>query len=146
MTDTPTPSIPLVSTPSHVAPKAGFDFMGLAPLAMVFFVFYFLVFRPQQKKVKQQRDMLNSLRRGDKVVTNGGIVGTISKIVSDTEVMVEVADNLSLRFARSAISDVVSKTGTVETISSEEKETSKGETKAASSKRAPSRPSKVGRK
>ena len=88
---------------------AGFDIMALAPLVLIFVVFYFLLIRPQQKKLKQHRDMLGALRRGDKVVV-GGIIGTVAKIVSDTELSVEIADGVRVRVVRGAVSEVLSKT------------------------------------
>lgn len=89
---------------------AGFDFMSILPLVLIFVVFYFFLIRPQQKKAQQQRDMLLSLRRGDRIVTNGGLIGIITKVVSDQELQVEIADNVRVRVARSMISDLLSKT------------------------------------
>ena len=72
-------------------------------------VFYFFLIRPQQQRAKQQKQMLEALRRGDKVVTSGGIIGTIAKVVSDTEVAVDIADNVRVRVMRSMISQVLAK-------------------------------------
>jgi len=72
-------------------------------------VFYFFLIRPQQQRAKQQKQMLETLRRGDKVVTSGGIIGTIAKVVSDTEVAVDIADNVRVRVVRSTISQVLAK-------------------------------------
>jgi preprotein translocase subunit YajC len=72
-------------------------------------VFYFFLIRPQQQRSKQQKQMLEALRRGDKVVTSGGIIGTIAKVVSDTEVAVDIADNVRVRVVRSMISQVLAK-------------------------------------
>lgn len=80
------------------------------PLILIFVVFYFLLIRPQQKKAKQHRELLGALRRGDRVVTAGGIIGTITKIASDTEVIVEIAEGVRVRVMRGTILDVVSKT------------------------------------
>lgn len=80
------------------------------PLILIFLVFYFLLIRPQQKKMKQHKEMLGALRRGDRVVTAGGIVGTITKLVSDTEVQVEIADNVRVRVLRNTLGEVLSKT------------------------------------
>ncbi|MGF1609258.1 MAG: preprotein translocase subunit YajC [Kiloniellales bacterium] len=82
----------------------------LLPIILIFVVFYFLLIRPQQKKVKQHRAMVEALRRGDKVVTGGGLIGTVSKVVSDTEVQVELAENMRVRVMRHTIQDVLSKT------------------------------------
>ena len=88
---------------------AGFDIMALAPLVLIFVVFYFLLIRPQQKKMKQHKDMLSAVRRGDKVVV-GGIIGSVAKVVSDTEVSVEIADGVRVRVLRGAITEILSKT------------------------------------
>ena len=85
--------------------------MTFLPLILIFVVFYFLLIRPQQKKVKQHREMVNQLRRGDRVVTGGGIIGTIAKVINDQEVSVEIADGVRVRVARGTIADVVSKSG-----------------------------------
>ncbi len=88
----------------------GFDLMSLAPLVLIFVVFYFLLIRPQQKKMKQHREMLGALRRGDKIVTNGGIVGTISKVLSPEELQVEIAEGVRVKVMRGMISSVLSRT------------------------------------
>ena len=84
--------------------------MGLIlPLVIMVPVFYFLIIRPQQQRSKQQKQMLEGLRRGDRVVTSGGIIGTIAKVVSDTEVAVDIAENVRVRVLRSMISQVLAK-------------------------------------
>jgi preprotein translocase subunit YajC len=88
----------------------GFDLMSLAPLVLIFVVFYFLLIRPQQKKMKVHREMLGALRRGDKIVTNGGIVGTISKVLNAEEIQVEIAEGVRVKVMRGMISSVVSRT------------------------------------
>jgi preprotein translocase subunit YajC len=92
------------------APPAGFEIMSFLPLILIFIVFYFLLIRPQQKRVKEQKAMLTALRRGDRVVTGGGIIGTISKIVSDEEVVVELAEGVRVRVLRATIASVLAKT------------------------------------
>jgi preprotein translocase subunit YajC len=87
----------------------GFDIVALLPLVLIFVVFYFLLIRPQQKKVKQHQSMVQALRRGDKVVTGGGIIGTVAKIVSDSELAVEIAEGVRIRVVRSTISEVLTK-------------------------------------
>ena len=79
------------------------------PLVLIFVVFYFLLIRPQQKKQKDHRSMLDTLRRGDRVVTGGGIVGTVSKVVSPEEVEVDIAQGVRVRIVRSTISSVLAK-------------------------------------
>lgn len=83
--------------------------MSLAPLVLIFVVFYFLLIRPQQKKLKEHKSMLDALRRGDKVVTGGGIVGTIVK-VADDEATVEIASGVQVRVLRSTITTILAKT------------------------------------
>ncbi|MBY0462252.1 MAG: preprotein translocase subunit YajC [Alphaproteobacteria bacterium] len=91
----------------------GFDVMSFLPLILIFAVFYFLILRPQQKKLKTHQQMLANLRRGDRIVTNGGIIGTVSKLVSDQEVQLEIADDVKVRVIRSMITEVMSKTDPV---------------------------------
>lgn len=84
--------------------------VSLLPIILIFVVFYFLLIRPQQKKVKQHRSMIEALRRGDRVVTSGGIVGQITKVISDGEVEVEIAQGTRVRVIRHTITDVLDKT------------------------------------
>jgi preprotein translocase subunit YajC len=94
------------------AQSAGGGFGGmesLLPLVLIFVVFYFLLIRPQQKKQKTHREMLEALRRGDRIVTAGGIVGTITK-ASETELTVEIAEGIKVKVMRGMISDVLAKT------------------------------------
>ena len=83
---------------------------GIVPMVLVLVVFYFLMIRPQQQKAKEHRTMLSALRRGDRVVTGGGIVGTVAKVVSDDEVLVDIADNVRVRVLRSTITSVLART------------------------------------
>jgi len=84
--------------------------MQFAPLVLIFVVFYFLLIRPQQQRQKQAKAMLSALRRGDRVVTAGGIIGTVAKVVSDTEVAIDIAENTRVRVVRSTITQVLAKT------------------------------------
>jgi preprotein translocase subunit YajC len=79
------------------------------PIILIFVVFYFLLIRPQQKKMKQHKEMLAAVRRGDKVVTGGGIIGTVTKVVDDQELQLEIAENVRVRVQRQLISSVLSK-------------------------------------
>ena len=88
----------------------GFDITSLAPLVLIFVVFYFLLIRPQQKKMKDHKAMLSSLRRGDKVITGGGILGSVVKLQGDDEVVVEIAEGVRVRVLRSTIQTVVTRT------------------------------------
>jgi preprotein translocase subunit YajC len=83
---------------------------GLLPLVLIFVVFYFLLIRPQQKKAKEHREMLGNLRRGDKIVTNGGLIGTISRVPNENELILEIADNVKVRVMRGMIAESLSKT------------------------------------
>jgi len=79
------------------------------PLVLIFVVFYFLLIRPQQTKQKQHKATLDSLRRGDRVVTGGGIVATVSRVVSPEEVELDLAPNVRVRVVRSTIATVIAK-------------------------------------
>ena len=79
------------------------------PLVLIFIVFYFLLIRPQQKKAKEHRSTLDALRRGDRVVTGGGIIGTVAKVVGTEEVMVDIAEGVRVRILRSTITNVLAK-------------------------------------
>ena len=97
------------------------------PLVLIFVVFYFLLIRPQQKKMKLHKEMLGQLRRGDRVVTAGGIIGTVNKLVNDTEVSVEIAEGVRVRVVRTTITEVLSKT---EPVAAAKDEKSEGENAA----------------
>ena len=103
----------LISTAYAQAPGGSmFDQTAMVqflPLVLIFVVFYFLLIRPQQKKQKDHRSMLDTLRRGDRIVTGGGIVGTVSKVVSPEEVEVDIAQGVRVRIVRSTISSVLAK-------------------------------------
>ncbi len=87
----------------------GFSLVGLMPLVLIFVVFYFLLIRPQQKKARSHRDMVGAVRRGDNVVTGGGIRGKVTKVVDDDWLQVEIADGVRVVIAKGTISDVVSR-------------------------------------
>ncbi|MGC2200652.1 MAG: preprotein translocase subunit YajC [Stellaceae bacterium] len=79
------------------------------PLILIFVVFYFLLIRPQQRKAKDHKTMLDALRRGDRVVTGGGIIGTVARVDSPEEVIVDIADGVRVRVLRSTITSVLAK-------------------------------------
>jgi len=79
------------------------------PLVLIFVVFYLLLIRPQQKKAKEHRTTLDALRRGDRVVTGGGIIGTVVRVDSPEEVSVDIADGVRVRVVRSTITSVLAK-------------------------------------
>lgn len=76
--------------------------MSMVPLILMFVIFYFLLIRPQQKKHKQHQEMISNLKKGDKVITSGGIHGVITK-VDDTDVQVEIADKIRIKVTRANI-------------------------------------------
>ncbi|MYM54210.1 preprotein translocase subunit YajC [Thalassovita mangrovi] len=80
------------------------------PLILIFVIMYFLLIRPQQKKMKDHQAMVGALRRGDQVVTQGGLIGKVSKVKDDNEVEVELAEGVKVRVVKSTIAQVVSKT------------------------------------
>ena len=86
------------------------DFLvQLFPLILIFVVFYFLLIRPQQAKVRAQREMLAGEKRGDRVVTGGGIIGLVTKVISDNEVQVELAEGVRVRIIKQTITDIVTR-------------------------------------
>ncbi|MCZ6522473.1 MAG: preprotein translocase subunit YajC [Alphaproteobacteria bacterium] len=84
----------------------GFDLMAILPLVLIFVVFYFLLIRPQQKRAKDHKAMIAAVRRGDTVVTGGGVIGRVTKVFDESEVQVEIADGVRVRVARSTLSEV----------------------------------------
>ncbi len=100
---------PFVTVAGAAAPAAGNSLMQLLPFVLIFVIFYFLLIRPQQKRMKEHREMVANLRRGDVVVTNGGLIGKVNK-VSDDELSVELADGVRVRIVRTMIAEVRAKT------------------------------------
>jgi preprotein translocase subunit YajC len=92
-----------------VAGGGGDFFVSVLPLVLIFVVFYFLLIRPQQKKVKEHKSMVEALRRGDRVVTAGGILGQVVRVV-DNEVEVEIAKDVRVKVVKHTITDVLSRT------------------------------------
>ena len=85
----------------------GFSLQGLLPFILIFVIFYFLLIRPQQKRVKQHKQMVESLKRGNKVLTAGGILGVVTKAIDGSEtVNVEIASGVTVELARQMISEV----------------------------------------
>ena len=80
------------------------------PLILIFAIMYFLLIRPQQKKVKEHQAMVGAVRRGDQVVTQGGLIGKVTKVKEDNGLEVEVADGVKVRVVQSTLADVRSKT------------------------------------
>jgi preprotein translocase subunit YajC len=84
-------------------------FAMLVPLILIMGVFWFLLIRPQQKRVKEHQELVRAVRRGDVVATSGGLIGKIARVVDDEEVLLEVADNVRMRLQKQAISEVRAK-------------------------------------
>jgi preprotein translocase subunit YajC len=91
------------------APGAG-DFISMIlPLVLIMGVFYFLLIRPQQRKMKDHQEMLKKVGKGDTVITTGGLIGKVLKVVDDNELQVEIGENVKVRVLRSGIADVRAK-------------------------------------
>jgi preprotein translocase subunit YajC len=83
--------------------------VSLLPFILIFVIMYFLILRPQQKRVKQHQEMVKNVRRGDTVVTSGGLIGKVTKVVDDDQIEVELADGVRVRQMRAMVSDVRAK-------------------------------------
>ncbi|MEK9573619.1 MAG: preprotein translocase subunit YajC [Candidatus Puniceispirillaceae bacterium] len=100
----------LISPAFAQSAGGGGDLTSLLPFVLIFVVFYFFLIRPQQKRAKEHREMVSQLRRGDKVITSGGLVGTVTKSVDDQEtVEVEIAKDVKVNIMRTMIADKRSK-------------------------------------
>ncbi len=102
----------MLITPAYAqaAGGAGGAITSFIPLILIFAIMYFLLIRPQQKKLKDHQAMVESVRRGDQVVTQGGILGKVTKVKDDNEIEVEIASGVKVRVVKSTISQVISKT------------------------------------
>jgi preprotein translocase subunit YajC len=83
--------------------------MSLLPFALIFVIMYFLILRPQQKRAKQHQNMVKAVRRGDTVITNGGLIGKVTKVIDDDQIEIEIADGVRIRHVRSMVTDVRAK-------------------------------------
>ena len=83
--------------------------MSLLPFILIFVIMYFLILRPQQKRVKSHQEMVKNVRRGDTVITNGGLIGKVTKVVDDDQIEIEIADDVRIRQLRSMLTDVRAK-------------------------------------
>ncbi len=102
----------MFATPAYAqdAVGAGSAIASFVPLILIFLIMYFLLIRPQQKKMKEHKAMIDALRRGDQVVTQGGIVGKVTKVQEDGMVEVEIAENVKVKVIRHTIANVLNKT------------------------------------
>lgn len=83
--------------------------MSLLPFVLIFVIMYFLILRPQQKRVKSHAEMVKNVRRGDTVITNGGLIGKVTKVIDDDQIEIEIADDVRIRQMRTMVSDVRAK-------------------------------------
>lgn len=99
-------------TPAYAqaAGGAGSAVASFVPLILIFAIMYFLLIRPQQKKIKEHQKMVQALRRGDQIVTQGGLIGKVSKVKDDGELEVEIAEGVKVRVVRNTVAQVLSKT------------------------------------
>ena len=91
---------------------SGSGFSQFIPLILIFVIFYFFLIRPQQKRLKEHKLMVAALKRGDKVVTSGGIVGTVEKILGDDKVDILIAENVTVQVVQSTIQNLSNKLNT----------------------------------
>jgi preprotein translocase subunit YajC len=101
----------MLITPAYA--QAGGDtnsmLVSLLPFILIFVIMYFLILRPQQKRVKQHQEMVKNVRRGDTVVTSGGLIGKVTKVIDDDQIEIELAEGVRIRQMRQMISDVRAK-------------------------------------
>ena len=83
--------------------------VSLLPFVLIFVIMYFLILRPQQKRAKQHQEMVKNVRRGDTVVTSGGLIGKVTKVIDDNQIEIEVSDDVRVRQMRSMVADVRAK-------------------------------------
>ncbi|MCY3675247.1 MAG: preprotein translocase subunit YajC [Paracoccaceae bacterium] len=96
---------------AQAAGGGGLGLTNLLPLILIFVIMYFLLIRPQQKKVKEHKAMVTALKKGDKVVTQGGVIGRITKAKeNENEIEVEIAPDVTVKVVRSTISQLMEKT------------------------------------
>ena len=102
----------MLITPAFAQASGGFGsgIGGFLPIILIFGIMYFLMIRPQQKKMKEHRLMVSALRRGDQVVTHGGVIGKVTKVKDDDEVEVEISKDVKVRVIKSTVVNVLNKT------------------------------------
>jgi preprotein translocase subunit YajC len=122
----------MLITPAYAQAAATGDtnsmLMSLLPFALIFVIMYFLILRPQQKKLKDHANLVKNVRRGDTIITNGGLVGKVTKVIDDDQVEVEISDGVKIRQMKQMISAVRAKG---EPAKSSAKDTSKDTSKNA---------------
>ncbi len=98
-----------IAQSSSPAPAGPNPIASFIPLILIFVIMYFLIIRPQRQQAQRHRDMVANLRRGDTVVTSGGLIGKVSKVVDENELQLEVAEGVKVRAIRGMIAEVRSK-------------------------------------
>jgi preprotein translocase subunit YajC len=99
-------------TPAYAqaaSPFGGDMMTSLLPFVLIFVIMYFLILRPQQRRAKQHQEMVKNVRRGDTVITSGGLVGKVTKVIDDDQIEIEVSDDVRVRQMRSMVADVRAK-------------------------------------
>jgi preprotein translocase subunit YajC len=91
---------------------SGSGFAQFIPLILIFAIFYFFLIRPQQKKIKEHKQMVSALKRGDEIITSGGIVGQVERILGNDKVDIIIADNVTVQVIQSTIQGIVKTTDT----------------------------------
>lgn len=124
------------SVPNQQGASAQSLIGSFAPILLLLFAFYFLLMRPQQKREAKKKEMLSNLRRGDKVVTASGIIGTVHKVISDDEVSFEIAEGVRIRILKGAISNVVDKNSPLGKDSVEQQPETSGKAGGKAAKKA----------
>ena len=89
---------------------SGSNFAQFIPLILIFVIFYFFLIRPQQKKIREHKTMVQALKRGDDVITGGGIVGKVEKVFDDDKIDIQISDNVTIKVVKSTIQTLISKT------------------------------------
>lgn len=128
----------MLITPAYAqsAGSPGQDIFGmLVPFILIFFIMYFLIIRPQSQRRKEAEEMIANIRRNDTVVTAGGVIGKVTKVIDDYELIVEIADGVKVKILRGTVADVRTKG---QPVKSEEKKTAKASSdkKASTSKKS----------
>ena len=91
---------------------SGSGFAQFIPLILIFVIFYFFLIRPQQKKIKDHKLMVSALKRGDEVITSGGIVGTIEKVYEDDKIDITISENVTVKVIKSTVQNLLNKPNT----------------------------------
>tara|TARA_B110000014_G_C19805979_1_gene418501 strand:- start:115 stop:399 length:285 start_codon:yes stop_codon:yes gene_type:complete len=91
---------------------SGSGFAQFIPLILIFVIFYFFLIRPQQKKIKDHKSMVTSLKRGDEVVTSGGIIGRIERVLDDDKIDILISENVTVQVVKSTVQSLLTKTQT----------------------------------